>query len=66
MVALPLPYFCYPGMMVEIDAVAMLGPGGGRLSRAAATAPGAPPLAPPFVHGLRCGEMIFLGGHAPR
>ena len=65
-VALPLPYFCYPGMMVEIDAVAMLGPGGRRLSRAAATAPGAPPLASPFVHGLRCGEMIFLGGHAPR
>jgi enamine deaminase RidA (YjgF/YER057c/UK114 family) len=65
-VLLPLPYFYYAGMMVEIDAVAMLTPDGGRLARAVAAPPSAPPLAPPFVHGLRCGEMIFLGSHGPR
>jgi len=61
----PLPALAYPGMMVEIDAYAMRGverP----LAREVATPADLPPLAPPFVHGLRCGEMICVSGQKAR
>ncbi|MFZ5792395.1 MAG: RidA family protein [Pseudomonadota bacterium] len=60
--AVPLPALAYPGMLVEIEAVAMRGVDGRRLERQAVTLSGAPALPAPFSHGLRCGEMIFVGG----
>jgi enamine deaminase RidA (YjgF/YER057c/UK114 family) len=55
----PLPCLALPGMMVEIEAIAMLGKDGERLPRTTATPPALPPLPPPFSHGVRCGEHIW-------
>lgn len=60
--AVPVPALAYPGLTVEIEGIAMRGADGRRLERQAAPAAGLPPLPPPFSHGLRCGEMIFVGG----
>jgi enamine deaminase RidA (YjgF/YER057c/UK114 family) len=62
----PLPGLAYPGMMVEIEAVAMLGEDGAHLPRTASRPKGLPPLPGPFSHGIRCGEMIFAGAQAAR
>lgn len=48
--AVPLPCFYYPGMMVEIDAIAMPGDGASRV-----TGQG---------DGVRHGETVYLGSHA--
>ncbi len=61
---IPLPALAYPGMVVEIEAIAMRGPGATRLARRAAIAKGLPALPPPLSHALRCGEMIYVGGQA--
>jgi enamine deaminase RidA (YjgF/YER057c/UK114 family) len=55
----PLPCLALPGMMVEIEAIAMLGKDGERLPRATANPPALAPLPPPFSHGVRCGEHIW-------
>jgi enamine deaminase RidA (YjgF/YER057c/UK114 family) len=57
--AVPVPYLAYPGMLVEIEAIAMADAAGSPLPRAAA-----PPMndAPPVADGLRCGEMIYVSG----
>jgi enamine deaminase RidA (YjgF/YER057c/UK114 family) len=55
----PLPCLALPGMMVEIEAIAMLGKDGERLPRTTANPPALPPLPPPFSHGVRCGEHIW-------
>ncbi len=60
--AVPLPALAYPGMLVEIEAVAMRGADGRRLERQGIALRGAAPLPAPLSHGLRCGEMIFVGG----
>src|SRR5262249_31029778 len=60
--AVPAPALAYPGMIVEIEAIAMRGAGGVALPRTAAAVDGLPKLPPPLSHGLRCGEMIFVGG----
>lgn len=60
----PLPWLALPGMMVEIEAVARLGRDGRRLPRRAATPPGLPPLPPPFSHGLRSGEHVWVSGQS--
>lgn len=60
--AVPLPALAYPGMLVEIEAVAMRAADGRRLERQAVVHSGGPPLPAPFSHGFRCGEMIFVGG----
>lgn len=60
--AVPLPALAYPGMRVEIEAVAMRGTDGRRLERQGIALRGAAPLPAPLSHGLRCGEMIFVGG----
>jgi enamine deaminase RidA (YjgF/YER057c/UK114 family) len=60
--AVPLPALAYPGMIVEIEAVAMRGADGRRLERQAAAIPTlvAPPA--PLSQALRVGEMVFVGG----
>jgi len=60
--AVPVPALAYPGMIVEIEAIAMRGADGRKLPRTAAASQGLPPLPQPLSHGLRCGEMIFVGG----
>jgi enamine deaminase RidA (YjgF/YER057c/UK114 family) len=55
----PLPCLALPGMMVEIEAIAMLGIHGERLPRTTANPPALAPLPPPFSHGVRCGEHIW-------
>ena len=62
----PLPWLALPGMMVEIEAVARLGRDGRRPPRRAATPPGLPPLPPPFSHGLRSGEHVWVSGQSGR
>jgi enamine deaminase RidA (YjgF/YER057c/UK114 family) len=48
--AVPLPCFYYPGMMVEIDAVALPGAGARRVAGRG--------------EGVRHGETVYLGNHA--
>jgi enamine deaminase RidA (YjgF/YER057c/UK114 family) len=52
---IPLADLAYPGMEIEIEALAMRDPNGPRLPRAAAWDPGCPRLPPPFSQALRCG-----------
>jgi enamine deaminase RidA (YjgF/YER057c/UK114 family) len=63
--AVPLPALAYENMVVEIEAVAMRAPDGASLPRFAVDPDGLAPLPHPFSHGLRCGEMIFVGGQDP-
>ena len=58
----PLEGLAYPGMEIEIEAIAMRDLNGPRLPRAAAWDPDGPRLPPPFSQALRCGEMIFSSG----
>jgi enamine deaminase RidA (YjgF/YER057c/UK114 family) len=55
----PLPCLALPGMMVEIEAIAMLGTHGERLARTTANPPQLPPLPAPFSHGIRCHNHIW-------
>jgi enamine deaminase RidA (YjgF/YER057c/UK114 family) len=55
----PLPCLALPGMMVEIEASAMLDKDRERLPRTTANPPTLAPLPPPFSHGVRCGEHIW-------
>ncbi len=59
-----LPALGYEGLVSEIEAVAMRGEDGTRLLRRAVSPEGLPPVPAPFVHGLACGEMIFIGDQA--
>ena len=61
--AVPLPALAYPGMRVEIECMAMCGTDGGRLPRRAANPEVHWPS--PFSHGIRCGEMLFVGAQSP-
>lgn len=63
--AVPVPYLAYPGMVVEIEAIAMRGPDGKPMPRTYAKADGLSPLAPPFASAVRCGKMIFVSAQAP-
>lgn len=62
----PLPCLALPGMMVEIEAIAMLGMHGERLPRTTANPPALAPLPPPFSHGVRCGEHIWTSAQEGR
>src|SRR5438270_730140 len=62
----PIPYLAYPGMLVEIDTIAMRGEDGSALPRATSAPTGHWRLAGPFSQGLRCGEMIFVSGQVAR
>jgi enamine deaminase RidA (YjgF/YER057c/UK114 family) len=60
---LALPHLAYPGQVIALEAVAMRAEDGSALPRAAAN-----PLGhwqSPFSHGLRCGEMIYIGAQMP-
>lgn len=61
--AVPLPALACPGMMVEIECIAMRGVDGRRLPRRAANPRAHWPW--PFSHGIRCGEMLFAGAQSP-
>lgn len=62
----PLPWLAYPGMMVEIEAVAMLGTDGRHLATQGAGLDGHAGLPAPLRHGVACGELIFVGAQVPR
>ena len=59
----PLPVLAYPEMAVEIEAIAMRTTDGSRMARSASNPAGHWEW--PFSHGLRCGEMIFVGAQQP-
>ena len=61
----PLPWLAYPEMLIEIEAVAMLGEDGAALARSAANPERLAPLPAPFNHGIRCAEHIWLGAQTP-
>jgi enamine deaminase RidA (YjgF/YER057c/UK114 family) len=63
--AVPVPWLAYPGMMVEIEGVAMLGEDGAALPRSHAPAAGLAPLPAPFSQAVRCGRMIYASAQAP-
>ena len=63
--AVPLPALAYPGLMVEIEAVAMAAAGGTDLPRRAAEVQGYQPLPAAFSQALKCGEMIFASAQMP-
>jgi len=62
----PLPCLALPGMMVEIEAIAMMGLDGERLPRTIANPPALAPLPPPFSHGVRCDEHIWTSAQRSR
>jgi enamine deaminase RidA (YjgF/YER057c/UK114 family) len=62
----PIPYLAYPGMLLEIDTIAMRGEDDQPLRRAVSAPPGHWRLAGPFSQGLRCGQMIFVSGQVAR
>ena len=59
---IPLEGLAYPGMEIELEAIAMRDLNGPRLPRAAAWDPAGPQLPPPFSQAIRCGEMLFTSG----
>jgi enamine deaminase RidA (YjgF/YER057c/UK114 family) len=64
--AVPLPGLAYPGMLIEIEGIAMRHPNGQRLARVAAWTPGCQHLPPPFSPALRCDELIFTSAITTR
>ncbi|MDA7965633.1 RidA family protein [Ruegeria sp.] len=54
-----LPELCYPGMLVEIEGVAMRAPDGARIERQSLQLEDMPPLPAAFSHVLRAGDMVF-------
>ena len=61
--AVPLPALSHPSMLAEIECIAMRGADGSRLPRQAANPEAHWPT--PFSHGIRCGEMLFVGAQSP-
>ena len=62
----PVPYLAYPGMLVEIETIAMRGEDQTRLSRTVSAPPGHWRLAGPFSLGVSCGNMVFVSGQVAR
>ena len=62
----PVPYLAYPGMLVEIETIAMRGEDGARLPRTASAPAGHWRLGGPFSQGVRCGDMIYVSGQVAR
>ncbi len=52
-----LPALCYPGMRIELEAIAWCGPEKVELQRA--RGPNLPALPEPFSHAIRCGDLVF-------
>ena len=62
----PVPYLAYPGMLVEIETIAMRGEDQTRLARTVSAPLGHWRLAGPFSQGVGCGNMIFVSGQVAR
>jgi len=62
----PIPYLAYPGMLLEIDTIAMRGEDRTALPRRVSAPSGHWKLAGPFSQGLRCRDMIFVSGQVAR
>jgi enamine deaminase RidA (YjgF/YER057c/UK114 family) len=62
----PIPYLAYPGMLLEIDTIAMRGEDLAALPRTVSAPSGHWRLAGPFSQGLRCGNMLFVSGQVAR
>ena len=62
----PVPYLAYPGMLVEIETIAIKGEDQSRLPRTVSAPPGHWRLAGPFSQGVGCGNMIFVSGQVAR
>jgi enamine deaminase RidA (YjgF/YER057c/UK114 family) len=62
----PLPCLALPGMLVEIEAIAMVATEGGRLARTTAALPALPPLPPPFRHAVRCRDHVWTSAQVSR
>ncbi|HWN13216.1 MAG TPA: Rid family hydrolase, partial [Candidatus Dormibacteraeota bacterium] len=62
----PIPYLAYPGMLLEIDTIAMRGEDHLALPRTVSAPSGHWRLAGPFSQGLRCGDTIFVSGQVAR
>jgi len=62
----PVPYLAYPGMLVEIEVIAMRGEDQAPLRRTVSAPPGHWRLAGPFSQGVGCGNMIFVSGQVAR
>jgi enamine deaminase RidA (YjgF/YER057c/UK114 family) len=62
----PVPYLAYPGMLVEIEAIAMRCEDQTRLPRTVSAPSGHWRLAGPFSQGVGCGNMIFVSGQVAR
>ena len=60
----PVPWLAYPRMLIEIEGIAMLGERGEGLRRSTAGLADGPTLPRPFAHGVRCGEMIYVGAQS--
>src|SRR5204862_344822 len=60
----PIPYLAYPGMLVEIDTIAMRGEDGRRMRRQRFPAQERTSalVTEPFSPALRCGDMIYVSG----
>ncbi|MDH3474827.1 MAG: Rid family hydrolase [Rhodospirillales bacterium] len=61
---IPIPRHALDGVQIEIEVIAMLGKDGARLPRKHAWPDSLWDwhVHLPYKHGLKCGEMIFLGG----
>jgi enamine deaminase RidA (YjgF/YER057c/UK114 family) len=62
----PISYLAYPGMLLEIDTIAMRREDQTALPRTVSAPSGHWRLAGSFSQGLRCGEMIFVSGQVAR
>jgi enamine deaminase RidA (YjgF/YER057c/UK114 family) len=62
----PVPYLVYPGMLVEIEAVAMASATGERLPRIASAPRTVAGLPEAFSQALRSGQMIHVGEQTAR
>ncbi len=56
-----LPQLCYPGMLIELEGVAMQAVGGGKLARQSFIVDGLAPVPAGFPHVVRCGDVVFTG-----
>ncbi len=63
--AVPVPYLAYPGLVVEIEGIAMRGRDGKPMPRTYAKADGLSPLPLPFAQAVRAGKMIFVSAQMP-
>ncbi|KIC20356.1 hypothetical protein RA20_09075 [Leisingera sp. ANG-Vp] len=61
-----LPELCYPGMLCEIEGVAMRAPDGSALPRRNYHLDDLPFLPQAFSHAVACGGMIFTGDMSAR